>query len=97
MPCKYCGGETIVVDGVYNPEQEETYRCRVCTKCGMVFYTVEFSVEISKEFVKTWGANHKEHRKVIKNAYFTPDGIKRLRTDSCRRKRKHKTEAKRGV
>ena len=77
MICKRCGANTIVVDGVDNRDADETYRERVCPKCGISFYTVEFPVRITPRFIHDWKTNHRKHKDVsIK--YYTPYGIKNL-------------------
>ena len=86
MLCKFCKSNTIVIDGVDNPEHEETYRCRVCTKCGKVFYTVEFPVVVNKQFKREWHSHDKKHSDVFDRAYLTPEGVKGL----LKRKYKHK-------
>lgn len=94
MLCKYCGGKTIVIDGAKNHEQEEIYRCRVCIDCGMMFYTVEFPVEVDEQFRKAWVSNHRKHFKVRGDTYYSPEGVKRLRKYGYGRKKKHKKETK---
>ena len=92
MLCKYCKQNTIVVDGVDNRDSDETYRLRVCPKCGRIFYTVEFPVEADRRFTKDWINHHKKHKKIIKNTYFTPEGIKRLLNKVYGRKRNKKNK-----
>lgn len=60
--CQYCDGKMKVIQTLQNPETEETYRLKHCTKCGNWFYTVEFEVDASPSFMKTWNAckNRKE-------------------------------------
>ena len=81
MLCKYCKRNTIVTDGVDNRDTDETYRLRVCTRCGHEFYTVEFPVEVDARFKKDWVKHHKHHKKIYGyggHTYYTPNGIKKL-------------------
>lgn len=95
MLCKFCKSNTIVVDGVDNRTTDETYRLRVCPKCGRSFYTVEFPiVGITERFSKDWTEHHKKHTKIIGDTYFTPEGIKRLSTDGYRHKGKRSKKTK---
>ena len=62
MLCKYCKQNTIVTDGVDNRDSDETYRLRVCPRCGRTFYTVEFPVEVDERFMNDWAKHHKQHK-----------------------------------
>lgn len=94
MLCKFCKTNTIVADGVDNRDSDETYRLRVCPKCGRIFYTVEFPVETDRRFIRDWTMHHKHHKNVIKNAYFSKEGIKRLLNKVYGRKEKKNKEKK---
>lgn len=78
MLCKFCKCNTIVTDGVDNKDTDETYRLRVCSKCGHSFYTVEFPVEVDARLKKDWAKHHKQHKKIGGRMYYTPDGVKEL-------------------
>lgn len=86
MLCKFCKSNTIVVDGVDNRDTDETYRLRVCPRCGRSFYTVEFPVEVNDRFKRDWESHHKQHKKVLGNMYFSRDRIRQLLKDGYRRK-----------
>lgn len=81
MLCKYCKSNTIVADSVNNKDTDETYKLRVCTKCGHGFFTVEFPVEIDARLKKDWAKHHKYHKKIYEysgHTFYTHDGIKKL-------------------
>lgn len=86
MLCKYCKQNTIVTDGVDNRDSDETYRLRVCPRCGRTFYTVEFPVEVDERFMNDWAKYHKQHKHVIGNTYVAPDGVRKLCKDYVNRK-----------
>jgi transcriptional regulator NrdR family protein len=54
MVCPNCGGNSKVIDVVYNPNDNERYRRRECLVCGSRFYTTEFIVDDDKQFKKCW-------------------------------------------
>lgn len=54
MTCPKCNEKTKVTQTVYNPWQRETYRRRMCLKCGRSFHTVEFEVEVNDRFRLDW-------------------------------------------
>lgn len=94
MLCKFCKSNTIVIDGVDNRDTDETYRQRVCTKCGRAFYTVEFPVEVDKRFKNDWAVHHKNGGTAFKGStYYTTDGVKLLIEAS----RKHKAKRRNNV
>ena len=79
MLCEKCKTNTIVIDGVDNRDTDETYRLRVCPKCGRTFYTVEFPVEKTERFAKDWVDHHKNHSPINKGeVYYSKDGVKKL-------------------
>ena len=92
MLCAKCGANTIVVDGVDNRSADETYRQRVCPRCGNSFHTVEFPVRMTTRFKQDWKTHHKNHKDVVEE-YYTPYGIKVL-LDAVYG---HKTNKKQGV
>lgn len=86
MLCKYCKTNTIVIDGVDNRDSDETYRLRVCPRCGRSYYTVEFPIDVNERFKKDWADHHKKHRKVLGETFYTREGIKRVLKDVYGRK-----------
>ena len=54
MMCPKCNERTKVGKTVNNPWQGETYRQLMCTKCGHVFYSVEFEAEVNDRFRLDW-------------------------------------------
>lgn len=94
MLCKYCKANTIVADGVDNRDTDETYRLRVCPKCGRSFYTVEFPVEVNDRYKKDWVEHHKQNKKVLGNTFYTRDGVKRLLKEVYRRKNEKQNKNK---
>ena len=51
MICPNCGGKTKQNNGsVKNKKISEVYRCRVCTECKHIFYTLEAVVPYEGEF-----------------------------------------------
>lgn len=59
MYCKNCGIKTRVIEPRYNTRTDETYRQRICPKCGKVTYTVEFAVDMDDRFKKDWSKCHR--------------------------------------
>ena len=92
MLCKFCGYETIELDRVNNPGQEEMYRRVVCPECGHVFYTCEFPIEIDNRLKKEWQTNHKDHAKIIGKEYYTQAGVEKLIEKLHRRRAQEKKE-----
>lgn len=80
MLCKYCKSNTIVADSVDNKDTDETYKLRVCTKCGHGFFTVEFPVEIDHRFTEDWLKYRKKHKNIPtrSNMYYTKYGIQKI-------------------
>ena len=62
MICPKCGGSCLVKDVVQNPDENETYRKRVCKVCNHTFYSTEFVVDQNKDFLDTWSECYVVHR-----------------------------------
>lgn len=90
MLCNHCKSNTVVIDGVDNKDTDETYRLRVCPRCGRSYYTVEFPIEVNDRFKKDWLDHHKEHKKVQGKTYYSPDGVKQLLNSIYGLKKKNK-------
>jgi transcriptional regulator NrdR family protein len=60
MKCPKCKGSLKVTDVVSNPEDNEVYRSKVCTICGLSIYTTEFEVERDAKFRTLWYKFHRE-------------------------------------
>lgn len=92
MLCRFCKSRTIIADGVDNANLDETYRERVCTKCGRTFYTVEFPIEVTDRLRQDWRENHKDHEKLVDYSWYSPKGIRNLLKE--KKKFKSKKEGK---
>lgn len=90
MLCKKCGVKTIVSDKSINTENSETYRLRICPKCGESIYTVEFPVEMDRRFKRDWADHHNPYVQSIPRVYYSRDGLKKLRNKIY--KNKHNKE-----
>ena len=55
MNCPNCGGKVGVVYTANVRPNNEIYRRRKCNECGHFFYTAEFEVEPTTDFMKVWG------------------------------------------
>ena len=76
MICPKCGGKTKQNNGsIKNTEVAEVYRCRTCTVCKHIFYTIEFEVEYDAEFKKLWRAG----RKAIEDKYLAKKAMRELK------------------
>lgn len=71
MNCPKCNGKTAVLDNSYNPEFNELYRKRKCTKCGHEFCTMEFEVDITDQFENNWSKHHRTHSKIFSDRQYT--------------------------
>jgi len=54
MVCSKCGGETRTRGTRDDIQNFEVLRKRVCKDCGYTFGTVEFEVELTERFEKTY-------------------------------------------
>lgn len=63
MKCPRCGGKTGTKDVVQNPDRHETYRMKICSNCGHLFYTIEKETKNDDRFTKKWW---KYYRKKVK-------------------------------
>lgn len=63
MRCPKCNGKTRVIDNVYNPKTNESYRRRECKECGHNFYTTEFEVPVTGEFLDAWSMYHRKSQR----------------------------------
>ena len=65
MRCAKCGGKSKVNDyvHVHNPDEECTYRQRICKNCGRIFYTYEYEIEMNKYDYNKWKDNHRRNKK----------------------------------
>lgn len=61
--CPKCGSVADTIDSVFNPKHKELYRKRRCSKCGHVFFTVEFEAVHNKRFMRDWFIFHKSRIK----------------------------------
>lgn len=59
MDCPICNNKSDVIDSVKNPVQKETYRKRKCSKCGHIFYSVEFEAICDKRLMSDWFLYHR--------------------------------------
>lgn len=71
MNCPICNNYTTkVVTGVNNHTDNERYRQRKCMKCGHIFYTGEFEVEASDDFIiDVWNYYQRENQKARREKY----------------------------
>lgn len=65
MNCPVCNNYTTKVKNcVNNHIDNERYRQRECMKCGHIFYTCEFEIEASDDFiVDAWNFHQRKNRK----------------------------------
>lgn len=63
MKCPKCSGKIQVTDTVHTADNE-IYRKRKCLSCGRFFYTTEFEVEVTAEFLEEW---YKAYRRTQAN------------------------------
>lgn len=63
MLCPECSGKLQVLDTVKNPEENEIYRLKKCSKCGYSLFTVEYEVEVNKRFKIDWTRNYRKSNK----------------------------------
>lgn len=72
MRCPKCNGKAKVTDTI-NSAENEIYRKRKCLACGHVFYTTEFEVEQTTEFLheyrKAYRSNSLEWHRYGKRTY----------------------------
>lgn len=70
MKCPKCNSKTIVTD-VRHPQSDENLRRRKCTACERIFYTIEYEVEMTGEFIERWSRSdrprNRKKRKDKKN------------------------------
>lgn len=61
MICPECGAKMYTDATVYNTDEGEIYRRKICTDadCGYVAYTVEYEVEVTERFEIDWNRYHK--------------------------------------
>lgn len=62
MLCPKCGDKTTVFDSSFNHKINEYYRKRRCLACGHEFFTAEFEVEPTEQFLKDWLEYHRRTR-----------------------------------
>lgn len=55
MKCPKCKGKLITKDTRHNDDAEETYRRKVCSKCGHTIFTIEYETLASTSFKSQWG------------------------------------------
>lgn len=63
MKCPKCSGKVKVLDTVQTSENE-IYRRRKCLVCGNIFFTTEFEVDITSDFLDEY---HKHYRTSSEN------------------------------
>ena len=54
IPCPKCTSKVEADIGVRNSKHQETYKHGICPNCGYEFYSVEFEVEPTEQFMKEW-------------------------------------------
>lgn len=59
MKCPECGEKFKVKDVVYNSNDKEVYRKRVCSNCKKEIYTTEFEVDPDMDYMELWYSNHR--------------------------------------
>jgi transcriptional regulator NrdR family protein len=69
MKCSKCSGKVKVLDTIHSAENE-IYRRRKCLECGRIFFSTEFEVETTADFLDEY---HKSYR-------TTKEGWKKART-----------------
>ena len=61
MKCPACGGKVKILDTRQNDEDHETYRHRRCEECSYDYYTTEYEVEPTMDFMLTWQRFYRDH------------------------------------
>lgn len=61
MTCPKCGSKTRVSDNSHNYQDRETYRQRICSGCGYMFYTMEIDVIDTPAFREAYLKSHRRN------------------------------------
>lgn len=62
MFCPKCGGKMVNTSTVYNAKDGENYHKRCCIKCQHRIYTIEFEVEPTGSFFKSFNEAARRRR-----------------------------------
>lgn len=94
MNCPKCGGKLMVLDNVKNVDDNEIYRRKVCNSCGSVIFTVEYEVESTESFKKTWNKYSRyAYSKLVKNDQRYQKQLERVKEWKQKHREKEKENA----
>lgn len=91
MECPQCKiGKVKILGSAFNPDENEAYKKRECLDCGCVFFTVEYEVLVTKQYLDTFAKYYNKKYYEQRNRYN--DRQRRKRHEKEQRKRQTESE-----
>lgn len=79
MRCPDCGGVLKVYDNTYNPDAQEMYRKRRCTRCQKKVCTLEYVVDQDEYFSKVWNRYYRCNKQNKKQSTTLSNGERKTK------------------